>query len=137
MADRELRLTTGRRGSDERGAAVGGPVAGSPFGSARAYVLLVLIMLGWGSNAVASWMAVGQIAPMMLTAGRWALVLIVLDLTFRRQVGCPSGGRGATDRARRASPRPGDIGRRRIDQPASGGLRTLSVRRRGLPAARR
>jgi drug/metabolite transporter (DMT)-like permease len=50
------------------------------------YLLLVLTTLGWGGNAVASRMAVGQISPMLMTAGRWALVLTVLALTCRRQI---------------------------------------------------
>lgn len=50
------------------------------------YLLLVLTTLGWGGNAVAGRMAVGQISPMMLTAGRWGLVLAVLALTCRRQI---------------------------------------------------
>jgi drug/metabolite transporter (DMT)-like permease len=53
---------------------------------AHPYLLLVLTTLGWGGNAVASWMAVGQISPMMLTTCRWALVLAVLALTCRRQI---------------------------------------------------
>jgi drug/metabolite transporter (DMT)-like permease len=50
------------------------------------YLLLVLTTLGWGGNAVASRMAVGQISPMLMTAGRWALVLTVMGLTCRRQI---------------------------------------------------
>jgi len=53
---------------------------------AHPYLLLILTTLGWGGNAVASRMAVGQISPMMLTTCRWALVLAVLALTCRRQV---------------------------------------------------
>jgi len=52
----------------------------------RPYLLLILTTLGWGGNAVASRMAVGQISPMMLTSARWGLVLGLL-LAFRpRQV---------------------------------------------------
>lgn len=50
------------------------------------YLLLILTTLGWGGNAVASRMAVGQISPMLMTAGRWALVLAVLALTCRRPI---------------------------------------------------
>jgi drug/metabolite transporter (DMT)-like permease len=50
------------------------------------YLLLTLTTLGWGGNAVASRMAVGQISPMLMTAGRWALVLTVMALTCRRQI---------------------------------------------------
>ncbi|HEY4031829.1 MAG TPA: DMT family transporter [Caulobacteraceae bacterium] len=50
------------------------------------YLLLVLTTLGWGGNAVASRMAVGQISPMTLTSARWGLVLGLLLLICRRQV---------------------------------------------------
>jgi len=50
------------------------------------YLLLILTTLGWGGNAVASRMAVGQISPMLMTAGRWGLVLTVMALTCRRQI---------------------------------------------------
>lgn len=50
------------------------------------YALLVLTTLAWGGNAVASRLAVGEIAPMALTAGRWGLVLAALGLFARRQV---------------------------------------------------
>jgi drug/metabolite transporter (DMT)-like permease len=53
---------------------------------ARPYLLLILTTLGWGGNAVASRMAVGQISPMMLTACRWGLVLTVMALACRRQI---------------------------------------------------
>lgn len=52
----------------------------------RPYLLLVLTMLAWGGNAVASRLAVGEISPMALTAGRWGLVLGVMALAARRQV---------------------------------------------------
>jgi drug/metabolite transporter (DMT)-like permease len=50
------------------------------------YLLLVLTTLGWGGNAVASRMAVGQISPMLMTAGRWALVLTIMALTCRKPI---------------------------------------------------
>lgn len=50
------------------------------------YALLVLTTLAWGGNAVAGRLAVGEIAPMALTAGRWGLVLAVLGLFARSQV---------------------------------------------------
>ena len=50
------------------------------------YLLLVLATLGFGGNAVASRMAVGQISPMMLTSTRWGLVLAILLITCSRQV---------------------------------------------------
>ena len=53
----------------------------------RPYLLLVLTTLGWGANAVASRMAVGQISPMTLTSARWGLVLLLLLAGFRRQIG--------------------------------------------------
>jgi drug/metabolite transporter (DMT)-like permease len=52
----------------------------------RPYLLLVLTTLGWGGNAVASRMAVGQISPMTLTSARWGLVLVLLLATFRGQI---------------------------------------------------
>lgn len=50
------------------------------------YALLVLTTLAWGGNAVAGRLAVGEIAPMALTAGRWGLVLAALVLFARGQV---------------------------------------------------
>lgn len=50
------------------------------------YLLLILTTLGWGGNAVASRMAVGQISPMTLTSARWGLVLVLLLVSFRRQI---------------------------------------------------
>jgi drug/metabolite transporter (DMT)-like permease len=50
------------------------------------YLLLILTTLGWGGNAVASRMAVGQISPMTLTSLRWGLVLALLLIACRRQV---------------------------------------------------
>lgn len=52
----------------------------------RPYVLLTLTMLAWAGNAVAGRMAVGEISPMLLTAGRWTLVLLLLALFLRRPV---------------------------------------------------
>jgi drug/metabolite transporter (DMT)-like permease len=51
------------------------------------YLLLVLTTLGWGANAVASRMAVGQITPMTLTSARWGLVLVLLLAGFHRRIG--------------------------------------------------
>jgi drug/metabolite transporter (DMT)-like permease len=50
------------------------------------YLLLILTTLGWGGNAVASRMAVGQVSPMMLTSARWGLVLAIMLLFCRRQI---------------------------------------------------
>lgn len=47
------------------------------------YLLLILTMLAWGGNAVASRMAVGEISPMLLTAGRWSLVLAIVGVMGR------------------------------------------------------
>jgi drug/metabolite transporter (DMT)-like permease len=52
----------------------------------RPYLLLTLTMLAWGGNAVAGRLAVGEVSPMVLTAGRWALVLAALALTTGRQI---------------------------------------------------
>lgn len=54
---------------------------------AQPYLLLILTTLGWGGNAVASRMAVGQISPMTLTSARWGLVLLLLLIGFHRQIG--------------------------------------------------
>ena len=67
------------------GSAAASPSLASRFWS-QPYLLLIVAALGWGGNAVASRMAVGQITPMMLTTCRWALVLAVLVLTCRRQI---------------------------------------------------
>lgn len=50
------------------------------------YLLLVLATLGFGGNAVAGRAAVGQISPMLLTASRWSIVMVVMGLTCRRQI---------------------------------------------------
>jgi len=47
------------------------------------YLLLTVTMLAWGGNAVASRLAVGEISPMLLTAGRWSLVLAVVGMLGR------------------------------------------------------
>ncbi|CAN7214147.1 DMT family transporter [Phenylobacterium sp. LjRoot219] len=47
------------------------------------YLLLVLTTLAWGGNAVASRLAVGEISPMLLTAGRWSLVLAIVGVLGR------------------------------------------------------
>lgn len=50
------------------------------------YLLLVVTMLMWGGNAVASRLAVGNIPPMTLTSLRWVLVCAVLPFLLRRQM---------------------------------------------------
>ena len=51
------------------------------------YLLLILTTLGWGGNVVAARLAVGQISPMTLTSARWGLVLLLLLVSFHRQIG--------------------------------------------------
>lgn len=43
-----------------------------------AYLLLALTTLFWGGNSVAGRMAVGEISPMLLTAGRWGAAFLLL-----------------------------------------------------------
>jgi drug/metabolite transporter (DMT)-like permease len=52
----------------------------------RPFLLLILTMLMWGGNAVASRLAVGHISPMALTSLRWLGVCLVLVPLMRRQV---------------------------------------------------
>jgi len=51
---------------------------------ANAYLLLTLTTLLWGGNAVASRLAVGEIAPMTLTALRWVFVCTVMPYLLRQ-----------------------------------------------------
>jgi drug/metabolite transporter (DMT)-like permease len=65
--------------------------ANSRYGALRAvydqpYLLLILTALAWSGNAVASRMAVGEISPMLLTAGRWSLVLAVVGVIGREAI---------------------------------------------------
>jgi len=53
---------------------------------ANPYLLLVITMTFWGGNAVAARLAVGEISPMVLTAGRWVLVAIGLGFMMRGQL---------------------------------------------------
>ncbi len=53
---------------------------------ANPYLLLTATALMWGGNAVASRMAVGNIAPMTLTSLRWVCVTAVLPLLLRREL---------------------------------------------------
>jgi drug/metabolite transporter (DMT)-like permease len=68
-------------GAQTQGQSLFGRLYGQP------YLLLILTTLGWGANAVASRMAVGQISPMTLTSARWGLVLALLLVSFRAQIG--------------------------------------------------
>ncbi|MCZ8185250.1 MAG: DMT family transporter [Beijerinckiaceae bacterium] len=52
----------------------------------NAYLLLALTMLFWGGNAIAARLAVGEISPMVLTAGRWFVVVIFIALFLRKEV---------------------------------------------------
>lgn len=52
----------------------------------NAYLLLALTMLFWGGNAVVARLAVGQISPMLLTAGRWFIVVTFIAIFLRRQI---------------------------------------------------
>ena len=49
--------------------------------------LLFLATLGWGSNTIASRLAVGEISPMLLIFFRWGFVVIILlSLYWRRMI---------------------------------------------------
>ena len=50
----------------------------------QAYVLLLLTTLFWGGNAIAGKLAVGHISPMLLTAARWGIAVVILWLLGRR-----------------------------------------------------
>jgi len=50
------------------------------------YVLLGLTMLLWGGNAIAARLSVGEISPMVLTAGRWFVVAFFIALFLRGEV---------------------------------------------------
>src|SRR3954447_23482910 len=64
----------------------------SPLGVAwrwlfgKPYLLLMLTMLGWAGNAVASRLAVGEISPMALTTLRWSIACVLLALFVRRDI---------------------------------------------------
>ncbi len=65
--------------------------------SALAYLLLALTTLFWGGNSVAGRMAVGEISPMLLTAGRWGIAFLILVALGWREIRAES----ATLRANR------------------------------------
>lgn len=52
----------------------------------RPYVLLILTMLAWSGNVVASRLAVGEVSPMVLTAGRWGVVVAVMGIFTRKPI---------------------------------------------------
>jgi drug/metabolite transporter (DMT)-like permease len=44
----------------------------------KAYILLLLTTLFWGGNAIAGKLAIGHVSPMLLTAARWGLAMVLL-----------------------------------------------------------
>jgi drug/metabolite transporter (DMT)-like permease len=52
----------------------------------NAYVMLGATMLFWGAHAVVARFSVGHISPMLLTAGRWLLVALLLLVFYRREL---------------------------------------------------
>ncbi|KAF0229573.1 MAG: Drug/metabolite transporter [Beijerinckiaceae bacterium] len=54
--------------------------------SSNAYLLLSLTMLFWGAHAVVARFSVGQISPMVLTAGRWLLVAVLLAAFYGKEL---------------------------------------------------
>ncbi|WP_293868733.1 DMT family transporter [uncultured Alsobacter sp.] len=50
------------------------------------YLLLVLTMLMWAGNAIAGRVAIGQVSPMGLTAGRWVVACALLAVIARDAV---------------------------------------------------
>ena len=44
----------------------------------KAYALLLATMLFWAGNAIAGKLAIGHVSPMLLSALRWALAMVVL-----------------------------------------------------------
>ena len=53
---------------------------------ASAPILLCLATFGWGSNAVASRLAVDEVSPMMLIFLRWGLVVIIVLVMHGREM---------------------------------------------------
>ncbi|MGB1753338.1 MAG: EamA family transporter, partial [Paracoccaceae bacterium] len=49
-------------------------------GIGLAPVLLAMATFGWGTNAVASRLAVGEVSPMMLIFLRWGVLVILIPL---------------------------------------------------------
>ena len=48
--------------------------------------LLFLATLGWGSNTIASRLAVGEVSPMLLIFFRWGVVVVILLSLYWRQM---------------------------------------------------
>ena len=53
---------------------------------ANAPILLCLAAFGWGSNAIASRLAVGEVSPMMLIFLRWGLVVALILTIHHREM---------------------------------------------------
>ena len=53
---------------------------------ANAPILLCLATFGWGSNAVASRLAIGEVSPMMLIFLRWGLVVLIVFTLHGREM---------------------------------------------------
>lgn len=53
---------------------------------ANPYVLLTCTMMFWGGNAIAARLAVDEISPMVLTAGRWVVVVAFIAVFLRKEV---------------------------------------------------
>ena len=51
-----------------------------------AYLILILTAIFWGGNAIAGKLAVGHVSPMMLTALRWGMALVILWLVGRKHL---------------------------------------------------
>ena len=61
-----------------------GPPSALERAFANPWLLLTLTCLFWGGNVVAARLAVGEISPMTLVTGRWALACLALMATARR-----------------------------------------------------
>ena len=49
-------------------------------------LLLFLATLGWGSNTIASRLAVGELSPMLLIFFRWGIVVVILVSLYWREM---------------------------------------------------
>ncbi len=54
--------------------------------SSSAWLLLLLTTLFWGGNVPAARLAVGEISPMVIVAGRWAIACVLLYLFLPKNV---------------------------------------------------
>ena len=48
------------------------------------WLLITLTCIFWAGNVVAARMAIGQISPMLLVSGRWAIASLILIAVARR-----------------------------------------------------